>query len=97
MLDGVRIGLPREGLIAATPLQSVSGASSLYTVALKLVQLCKLGDCECTLTTWSALCKAITLFTTQSASLTALSNIVCKRSFELSSLCDTKFSRRWRL
>ena len=97
MLDGVIFGLSREGLIAVTLLQSVSGESSLYTVALKLVQLCKLCDYECTVCTWSASCKAITLFTTQSASRTALSNIVCKRSFELSSLCDTKFSRRWRL
>jgi len=56
VLDGVRIGLSREGLIAVTLLQSVSGESFLYTAALKLVQLCKLYDFECKLSTWSLVC-----------------------------------------
>ncbi len=42
VLDGMRIGLSREGLIAVTLLQSVSGEFLLYTAALKLVKLCKL-------------------------------------------------------
>ena len=42
MLEGARIGLSREGLIAVTLLQSVSGEFLLYTAALKLVKLCKL-------------------------------------------------------
>lgn len=41
MIDGMRIGLSRDGLTAVTLLQSVSGESSLYTAALKLVQLCE--------------------------------------------------------
>jgi len=48
VLEGARIGLSREGLIAVTLLQSVSGESSLYTASLKLVQL---YDRECKLST----------------------------------------------